>query len=130
MSMVLNEEQIAAQDAAKKLIQNQSPVSALRKLRDEKNAQGFDKNLWAKMIELGWPAMIIPEEYGGLGLSYSYMAAILEECGRTLTPSPLWSSNLCCAELLIKSRNNNLKQKPATIDASLPRFVSGARFAH
>ena len=111
MSMVLNEEQLAAQDAAKKLIQNKSPVSALRRIRDNKDASGFDAALWDQMIELGWTAMIIPEEYGGLGLSHDYMSAVLEECGRTLTPSPLWSSCLLCAGLINNASNMAQKQE-------------------
>lgn len=41
------------------------------------------------MIELGWPAMIIPETAGGLGMTYIELSMILGECGRTLAPSPL-----------------------------------------
>ena len=102
MNMVLNEEQVATQDAAKKLLQSQSPVSALRKLRDEKNETGFDLDLWRQMVELGWAGIIIPEELGGLGLTAGYLGVVLEECGRTLTSSPLWSSGLFASYLLMQ----------------------------
>lgn len=119
MSMVLNEEQIATQDAAKKLIQTESPVSALRKLRDENNELGIDQSLWQQMIEMGWPGIMIPEEFGGLGLSASYMSVILEEMGKTLTASPLWSSGLFAAHLLTQCSNDQIKQ------TLLPKIASG-----
>ena len=117
MNMVLNEEQLATQSAAKKLIQAQSPVSALRALRDSaadespsKKTCGYDKELWQQMVELGWPGIIVPEQYGGLGLPPGYLAVILEEAGRTLTACPLWSSALFSSYLLTHCTNESLKQ--------------------
>ena len=100
MSMVLSEELVATQDAAKKLLQSQSPVAALRKLRDDKNEDGFDRALWQQMVDLGWAGILIPEQLGGLGLTAGYLGVVLEECGRTLASSPLWSSAMFATYLL------------------------------
>ncbi len=48
---------------------------------------GYGAN-WAKIAEMGWPGLLIPEEYGGAGLSCIDLVMIVEELGRTLTPSP------------------------------------------
>lgn len=126
MNMVLTEEQLATQDAARKLIQAQSPVRALRKLRDEKSAKGFDENLWQQMIDLGWTGIIIPEDYGGLGLGPGYLSVILEECGRTLTSSPVWSSGLFASYLLANCGESDTKRSVLTAMAGGQCIVSVA----
>jgi len=48
---------------------------------------GYAAN-WAKIAEMGWPGLLIPEDYGGAGLSCIDLVMIVEELGRTLAPSP------------------------------------------
>ncbi len=48
---------------------------------------GYAAN-WAKIAEMGWSGLLIPEEYGGAGLSCIDLVMIVEELGRTLAPSP------------------------------------------
>lgn len=103
MAMVLNEEQVQLQDAAKKFIQERSPVSALRKLRDSANPDGIDKPLWKAMAELGWAGILIEEEFGGLELTPLWMGLISEECGRTLAATPLLSTAILGASLIQKA---------------------------
>jgi alkylation response protein AidB-like acyl-CoA dehydrogenase len=47
------------------------------------------EKLWASMVALDWPALAIPEEYGGLGLSCVDTAVVVEELGRVVAPGPL-----------------------------------------
>ena len=92
MPLVLNEEQNMLKDAAKDFCANNTPISQLRKLRDEKNENGFDTGTWQQMVDLGWTGITIPEDFGGLGFGFMGMGVVLEECGRTLTASPLWAT--------------------------------------
>ena len=110
MAMVLNEEQIQLQDAAKKFIQERSPVSALRALRDSRNPDGIDRSLWKAMAELGWCGILIDENFGGLGLTPLWMGLISEECGRTLAATPLLSTAIMGASLIQKAGNNQQKE--------------------
>ncbi|MGB1190525.1 MAG: acyl-CoA dehydrogenase family protein [Pseudomonadales bacterium] len=89
MALVLNEEQNMLKDAAKDFCTNNTPITQLRKLRDDQNALGFDDTTWRQMVDLGWAGICIPEEYGGLGFGFTGMGVVLEECGRTLAASPL-----------------------------------------
>ena len=70
MALVLNEEQNMLKDAAKDFCTNNTPITQLRKLRDEKSDLGFDQATWQQMVELGWTGIIIPEDFGGLGFGY------------------------------------------------------------
>ncbi|MBD3646438.1 MAG: acyl-CoA/acyl-ACP dehydrogenase, partial [Pseudomonadales bacterium] len=92
MPLVLNEEQNMLKDAAKDFCSNSTPISQLRKLRDEKDETGFDRDIWKQMVELGWAGITIPEDFGGLGFGYMGLGVVMEECGRTLTCSPLFAT--------------------------------------
>ena len=107
MALVLNEEQQMLRDAARTFLADQAPVSHLRKLRDDAVEEGFSRQLWSEMVDMGWPAIIIPESYGGLEYGYTGLGLVLEESGRTLTPSPLISSALLGASALIMSGNKS-----------------------
>jgi hypothetical protein len=50
---LLTEEQIMVRDSARSWLQKNSPVGALRKLRDGGNVDGFDRAAWAEMAEMG-----------------------------------------------------------------------------
>jgi alkylation response protein AidB-like acyl-CoA dehydrogenase len=108
MALVLNEEHTMLRDAAKDFLVNRAPVSHHRQLRDSENSDGYSRELWTEMVEMGWAAIIIPEAYGGLGYSYTGLGLILEESGRTLTPSPLISTALLSVSALILSANEAL----------------------
>ncbi|MGV8996153.1 MAG: acyl-CoA dehydrogenase family protein [Parvibaculaceae bacterium] len=94
---ILTEEQTMLQDAAQSWARKKSPVTAFRKMRDSGAANGYDENVWQEISEMGWPAVIVPEEFGGVGIGYLAMGLILEETGRTLTASPLLASALAGA---------------------------------
>ena len=98
---VLTEEQSMLRDAAKSWVQEKSPVTAFRKMRDSGAELGYDVAAWNEMAEMGWAGVIIPEEYGGSNFGYLSLGLILEELGRTLTASPLLASGLAAASALI-----------------------------
>ena len=92
MAMILNEEQTMLKDSAKDFCTNNTPIGQLRKLRDESSADGFDRDSWKGMVDLGWAAIPWGEEHGGLAFGYKGLGVVTEEAGRTLTASPLFSS--------------------------------------
>ena len=92
MPMILNEEQNQLKDMAKSFCTDKAPIDQLRRLRDEDNADGFDRETWAAMAELGFAGAPFPEEHGGIGFGYKGLGVVTEETGRTLSASPLFSS--------------------------------------
>jgi len=117
---VLSEEQSMLRDAAKSWVQEKSPVTAFRKMRDSGAELGYDAAAWNEMAEMGWAGVIIPEEYGGSDFGYLSMGLILEELGRTLTASPLLSSGLAAASALILGGSDAQKSE------WLPKIAEGA----
>ncbi len=119
MTLVLTEDQTMLQDSAKAFCTDQSPVSVMRRLRDSKDSDGYDKTLWKQMVELGWTGMTIPEQFGGYNFGYGGLGLILEETGRTLVSSPLISTVLLCSTAINLICNDQQKSE------LLPAIVSG-----
>ncbi|MCP4048969.1 MAG: acyl-CoA dehydrogenase [Gammaproteobacteria bacterium] len=117
MALVLNEEQQLLRDSAKTFLQECSPVGSLRALRDA--GEEWSPALWTDMAEMGWPGIVIPQEYDGLEFGYVGAGLLFEECGRTLASSPLLSSALVCSSIVAALGNDDQKQ------AVLPAIVSG-----
>ena len=64
------------------LAQHSSPEQVRRAMQSE---LGYDPEVWKRIAsDLGWPAVTIPEEYGGLGLGPVELVALLEEMGSAL----------------------------------------------
>ena len=49
-------------------------------------------SLWLQMVELGWPALTIPTEHGGVGLGAVELAIVCEELGQAIAPGPFLAS--------------------------------------
>ena len=121
MALILNEEQQSLKDIAREFLQKNAPVTHFREIRDTKNELGYDEVLWKEMVNLGWSGILIPEEYGGFDFGMVGMGSIFEEMGKTLTPSPLFSTGVLGASLISLGGNNTQKQSllPKIVDGSL-----------
>ncbi|MGH0037282.1 MAG: acyl-CoA dehydrogenase family protein [Myxococcota bacterium] len=92
MNFGFTEEQELLRAEVRKFLDQNAPISEVRKMVE--SDLGFDRALWARMAELGWVGLTVPEAHGGVGLDFVTLVAVLEETGRTLFPSPLVSSVL------------------------------------
>ena len=119
MALILNEEQQSLKDIASEFLQSNAPITHFREIRDTQNELGYDESLWMDMVNLGWSGILIPEEYGGFDFGMVGMGSILEEAGKTLTPSPLFSTGVLGASLLTLGGNDSQKQ------TYLPQIVDG-----
>jgi len=117
---VLTEEQNMLRDAARSWVQEKSPVTAFRRMRDSGVELGYDAAAWNEMAEMGWAGVIIPEEYGGSNFGYLSLGLVLEELGRTLTASPLLASGLAAASALILGGSEAQKSE------WLPKIAEGS----
>lgn len=98
MDLKLSPDQIFMRDEARRLLAERSGSEQVRRAI---GAGGFDAALWATIgEELGWCAVAVPEEAGGLGLGALELALLAEECGRRLAPVPFWSTACLAAPLV------------------------------
>ncbi len=119
MAFVLTEEQLMLRDMAKQFFAEQVPTTNLRKLRDEKNADGYDKAIWQKIIDLGFAGILIPEQYGGTDFGPIGMGIVMEEAGRTLAASPLFSTAILGATAILHGGSDEQKS------TFLPKIAAG-----
>jgi len=119
MSLILTDDQQMFRDAARRFASERAPVSQLRKLRDDSDPTGFDKNVWKEMADLGWAGVLVPEEYGGVAFGFVGAGLIAEEIGRNLSVAPFVSTGVlaCCA----LSKGGSAAQKHAL----LPSIAAG-----
>ncbi len=91
------EEQLMLKDSAQRFMEDKAPLTSLRAatkgtedpyLGDERTGF-YDKDAWKEMVELGWTALAIPEEAGGVGMNLVTAVSVVEELGRAAMPSPL-----------------------------------------
>ncbi|MGB1450038.1 MAG: acyl-CoA dehydrogenase family protein [Flavobacteriaceae bacterium] len=108
MALILNEEQQMLKDAAKEFLAANAPIEQFRTLRDN-DYEAFDADLWPAIVEMGWTALTLPEEYNGLDFGFVGLGQVLEEMGRNLTKAPLLSSIAISGSALINSTNAELK---------------------
>ena len=92
-------------------------IARVRKLRG--TAAEYDRAIWKKMAELGWLGILVPEQYGGLGLGLTEMAIVARGLARGLSPEPLAATAVMSATALVAAENESLKRE------QLPRLVSG-----
>ncbi len=73
---------------------------------------GYDPQVWKQIgAELGWPSVIIPEEFGGLGLGYVELIALLELMGSALLCAPFFSSVCLAANALLVGGSEEQKKE-------------------
>src|SRR5262245_44060858 len=68
-----------------------------------KNKQGFRPEIVKKAAELGWLGMMLPEEWGGAGLSTMDCAVVFEELGHGPVPGPLFTSGILSAQIIYEA---------------------------
>ena len=73
---------------------------------------GYDLQVWKQIgAELGWPSVTIPEEYGGLGLGYVELVALLEMMGEALLCAPFFSTVCLAGNALLVGGNEEQKKE-------------------
>ena len=84
----LTDEQCGLRDAVATLLAKRSDGAAVRRAVEQ--PEGFDVDLWRVLAEqIGVAALAVPDRFGGVGAGPRDVQLVLEELGRTLTPSPL-----------------------------------------
>jgi len=119
MALVLSNEQQMLRESARGFLAERAPVAHLRKLRDTRDETGFSRELWRGFAEMGWAGVLIPEELGGVGLGYVEAGVLLEEMGRTLAPSPFFSTAVVAASAIGLAGSEQHKRQ------HLPQIAAG-----
>ena len=117
MNFEFSEDQNMLRDQASRFLAENCPPTTVRRVLESDDE--YDAELWGKIVEMGWTAAVIPEELGGLGLSYLELCVIAEELGRACAPVPFSSSVYLATEALLMAGSQAQKE------AWLPKLAAG-----
>ena len=117
MNFEFSSDQMLLRDQARKFLENEESVKKAREVLE--GDQTHDESLWRSVVEMGWTATTIPEEFDGLGLGYLELCVIAEELGRSLAPTPFSSSVYLATEALLNQGSKEQHQK------YLPKLAAG-----
>lgn len=92
MNFGFTEEQELLRAELRRFLDQNASLERVREIVEAEDNQGTDPAIWARMAELGWVGLNMPEEHGGVGLDLETLIVVLEETGRSLFPSPLIST--------------------------------------
>jgi alkylation response protein AidB-like acyl-CoA dehydrogenase len=76
--------------------------------------RGFTDEWWSAVVDLGWPAALLPLDSGGMGLGLVDLVAILEEMGRIPMPGPFFSSAVAATLAATRLGAPDLQQELAS----------------
>jgi alkylation response protein AidB-like acyl-CoA dehydrogenase len=119
MKLILSEEQQFLKDTAKNFARDRTPVTHFREMRDSENSQCWDDAIWKEMVELGWSGILVPEKFGGSEFGMAGISVIMQELGKTLTPSPILSTSVLGVSTIDMLGSDEQKSN------FLPKIVSG-----
>ena len=117
MDFNFTEEQNILRKTARDFLEKHCPSGFV--LEMEKDERGYTEELWRGMADLGWMALIIPEEYDGVGGNFMDLVVMLEEMGRACLPGPFFSTVVLGAHGIMEAGNRSQMQ------AFLPGIAAG-----
>ena len=101
MTAVDSSEKILFTSTTQAFLQKEAPLRRVREL----HAAGvsFDPAWWRRAAELGWTALLVPEDLGGGSISgngVEDLAMVAEQLGKTVAPGPLYPVSVVLAALV------------------------------
>jgi alkylation response protein AidB-like acyl-CoA dehydrogenase len=95
MPVVLAPEQRELRDASRRYLEKAASSAEVHRIALD--SPPLDREYWAAVAQLGWGAMLVPEQAGGgtvSGHAVADAAIIAEESGRRIAPGPLVATNV------------------------------------
>jgi alkylation response protein AidB-like acyl-CoA dehydrogenase len=117
MRFHFNDDQLEFQRSVRAFLESECTADDLRNSIETET--GRSRERWAKLAELGVVGILVPEEHGGLDMTWVDLVLPLEESGRAALPEPLVETAAVAPALLVESGNAKLCQ------TWLPRIAAG-----
>jgi alkylation response protein AidB-like acyl-CoA dehydrogenase len=109
MEFAFTEEHLMIRDSAERFLAHASDSHAVRAAMNRPDAH--DPEVWQRIgQELYWPALMVPERFGGMGLGFVELAVLLEQSGRYLLGSPLFATACLATPALLLGHSEALQE--------------------
>jgi len=97
MNLELTDEQKALRDTVRRYLAEKASVTThVRPMLDDPT--GTTDEVWAGLAALGATGVLVPQEYGGSGMTMVEAGVVAEELGAALHPGPWLSSAVAAAK--------------------------------
>ncbi len=117
LDLDFTEEQDMLREMVRGVCTQYAPFEVVRELEDDPT--GYPADLWAQLGDLGICGLLLPEEYGGSGMTMVEGAIVYEELGRAVAPVPHFVSCVLSASALLAAGTDAQKTE------WLPKIASG-----
>jgi alkylation response protein AidB-like acyl-CoA dehydrogenase len=109
VSYLLNDDAKMLRESAGKFFAGSDSLKLLRRWRNARDLTAAARGAWDGMVELGFAGILIPEEFGGVGLDARAGVQVAEMMGRALASGPFVSSAVMAATAIAHGDNDRLK---------------------
>src|SRR4051812_26638117 len=95
MDFAFNEDQELLRETTRRFLETHQSLQSVRQVLESDDV--FERSVWRRGAELGWTAMLIPEEFDGGSVtdqSLVDLVVLAEELGRVLYPGPFIPTNV------------------------------------
>ncbi|WP_260583665.1 acyl-CoA dehydrogenase family protein [Sphingopyxis sp. PET50] len=106
MNFLLSDDQLAFLSATGDLLRDRCDPQRVHRIFDVEGDAQFDADLWAGLVELGLPAIFVPEAYGGLGLDMVDLAIVAERLGAYAAPVPWLGHTLAIVAITLAKQRH------------------------
>ncbi len=98
LDLEFDQEQELLRQTLRDVLQRHCGLDVVRAMEDD--PVGYPAALWSQLGELDLIGLLLPEEYGGSGMTLIEGVALYEELGRALAPTPHFVSAVMCGGVL------------------------------
>jgi alkylation response protein AidB-like acyl-CoA dehydrogenase len=101
MNLELTDEQVALRDTVRRfLAEKASMATHVRPMLDDPT--GTTREVWGGLADLGATGVLVPQEYGGSGMTMVEAGIVAEELGAALNPGPWLSTAVLATRALTR----------------------------
>ncbi|NQT74608.1 MAG: acyl-CoA/acyl-ACP dehydrogenase [Chloroflexi bacterium] len=118
MEVEFSETQRLLRDSARNFLATECPKGKVREL-EEDQGKGYSPETWKKLVKLGWLGLIMPEEYGGEGMTFQDLTIVIEEMGRNIFPGPFFCTVITGGIPILEAGTEEQKRE------YLPKIATG-----
>lgn len=108
MDLEFTEDQEELRGAVQSFLEKECPIEIVRAVVETGEEP---EKLWSSMVGLDWPGLAIPEDCGGVGLSFVETAVVVEELGRVVAPGPFLATTTQFAPAIRELGSDEQRQR-------------------
>jgi alkylation response protein AidB-like acyl-CoA dehydrogenase len=109
LDLEFDQEQEMLRQTVRDVLERHCGLDVVRAMEDD--PVGYPRELWSQLGHLDLIGLLLPEEYGGSGMSLIEGVALYEELGRALAPVPHFVSAVMSGGVLAAAGNDEQKER-------------------